>query len=92
MLLESNRTESHDTQTYFQQKVMLVVQCYSKMKAFVNFLVEERDNLAKDSVDEAIKKCTELEIPIQNRKICRKRKCQANMQKLLALVFESNPV
>ena len=43
------------------------------MKAFVHFLVEERDNLLKDSVEAAIKKCTELEIPIENRRVRRRR-------------------
>ena len=50
--------ESHDAQTYLQQKEQLLEQCSNKIKAFVNFLVEERDNLVKGSVDAAIKKCT----------------------------------
>ena len=44
------------------------------MKAFVNFLVEERDNLVKGFVDAAIKKCTELEIPVEDRRVCRKKR------------------
>ena len=44
------------------------------MKAFVHFLVEERDNLVKDSVEAAIKKCTELEIPIEDRRVRRRRR------------------
>ena len=36
--------------------------------------MEERDNLVKGSVDAAIKKCTELEIPVQDRKVCRKKR------------------
>ena len=44
------------------------------MKAFVNFLVEERDNLVKGSVDAAIKKCTELEIPVEDRRVSRKKR------------------
>ena len=44
------------------------------MKAFVNFLVEERDNLVKSSMDAAIKKCTELEIPVQDRRVRRKKR------------------
>ena len=35
--------------------------------------VEERDNLVKDSVDVAINKCTELEIPVEDRKVRRKK-------------------
>ena len=41
------------------------------MKAF---LVEERDKLIKGSVDAAIKKCTELEIPVKDRRVCRKQR------------------
>ena len=66
--------ESHDTQTYLQQKGLLLAQCSNKMKAFVNFFVEERDNLVKGSVDAAIKKCTELEIPVEDRRVRRKKR------------------
>ena len=66
--------ESHDAQTYLQQKGLLLEQFSNKMKAFVHFLVEERDNLVKDSVKAAIKKCTELEIPIEDRRVCRRRR------------------
>ena len=44
------------------------------MKAFINFLVEERDNLVKGSVDAAIKKCTELKIPVEDRRVRRKKR------------------
>ena len=43
------------------------------MKAFDHFLVEERDNLVKGSVDAAIKKCTKLEIPVKDRRVRRKK-------------------
>ena len=66
--------ETHDTQTYLQQKGLPLAQCSNKMKAFVNFLVEERDNLVKGSVDAAIKKCTELEIPVEDRRVRRKKR------------------
>ena len=66
--------ESDDTQTYLQQKGLLVAQCSNKIKAFVNFLVEERDNLIKGSMDAAIKKCTELEIPVEDRRIRKKKR------------------
>ena len=66
--------ESHDTQTYLQQKGLLLVQCSNKMKAFVHFSVEQRDNLVKGSVDAAIKKCTELEIPVEDRRVRKKKK------------------
>ena len=49
------------------------MQCSNKMKAFVHFLVEERDNLVKGSVDAAIKKCTKLEIPVEDRRVRRKK-------------------
>ena len=44
------------------------------MKAFVNFLVEERDNLVKGSVGAAIKKFTELEIPVKDRRVRKKKR------------------
>ena len=44
------------------------------MKAFINFLVEERDNLVKGSVDAAIKKCTKLEIPVEDRRVRTKKR------------------
>ena len=44
------------------------------MKAFVHFRVEERDILVKGSVDAAIKKCTELEIPVEDRRVRRKKR------------------
>ena len=56
-----------------QQKGPLLAQCSNKMKAFVNFLVEEPGNLVKGSVDAAIKKCTELEIPVEDWRVCRKK-------------------
>ena len=66
--------ESHDAQTYLEQKGLLLEQFSNKMKAFVHFLVEERDNLVKDSEEAAIKKCTELEIPIEDRRVRRRRR------------------
>ena len=36
--------------------------------------MEERDNLVKDSVKAAINKCTELEIPIKDRRVRRRRR------------------
>ena len=50
------------------------MQCSNKMKAFVHFLVEDRDNLVKGSVDATIKKCTKLEIPVEDRRVRRKKR------------------
>ena len=66
--------ESDDAQTYLEQKGLLPEQFSNKMKAFVHFLKEERDNLVKDFVEAAIKKCIELEIPIEDRRVRRRRK------------------
>ena len=66
--------EPHNTQTYLQPKGLLLAQCSNKIKAFVNFLVEKRDNLVKGSVDPAIKKCTELEIPVEDRRVRKKKR------------------
>ncbi|CAK8679074.1 unnamed protein product [Clavelina lepadiformis] len=40
----------------------------------LNTRVEERDNLVKGSVHAAIKKCTELEIPVEDRRVRRKKR------------------
>ena len=44
------------------------------MKAFVNFLVEKGDNLVEGLVDAAVKKCTELEITVEDRRVRRKKR------------------
>jgi len=43
------------------------------MKAFVAFLSDERDVLLMQSVDNALKICEKLEIPIEERRVRRKK-------------------
>ena len=44
------------------------------MNAYIAFLINERDALFKQCIDRAIKICEEQEIPIEERRIRRKKK------------------
>ena len=44
------------------------------MNAFIAFVINERDALAKQSIERAIKICEEQEIPIEERRIRRKKR------------------
>jgi len=44
------------------------------MKAFVAFFSDERDVLVMQSVDNALKICEKLEIPIEERRVRRKKR------------------
>jgi len=44
------------------------------MKAFVAFLSDERDALARQSVDNALKICENLEIPTEERRVRRTKR------------------
>ena len=44
------------------------------MNAFIAFLINERDALFKQCIDRAIKICEEQEIPIEERRIRRKKR------------------
>ena len=43
------------------------------MNAFIAFLINERDALVKQCIERAIKICEEQEIPIEERRIRRKK-------------------
>ena len=51
------------------------------MNTFIAFLVNDRDALVKQSIKTAIKICEKQEIPIEGRRVRRKKRCLANMQK-----------
>ena len=44
------------------------------MNAFIAFLINERDALVKQCIERAIKICEEQEIPIEERRIRRKKR------------------
>ena len=44
------------------------------MNAFIAFLINERDALVKQCIERAIKICEEQEIPIEKRRIRRKKR------------------
>ena len=44
------------------------------MNAFIAFLINERDVLVKQCIERAIKMCEEQEIPIEERRIRRKKR------------------
>jgi len=62
--------KSHD----LQHKGLWFENCAQKMKAFVAFLSDERDALATQSVDNALKICEKLEIAIEERRIRRTKR------------------
>ena len=66
--------ESYDTQTYLQRKDRYLGDCTLKMNAFIAFLINERDALVKQCIERAIKICEEQEIPIEERRIRRKKR------------------
>ena len=48
--------------------------CSHKINAFIAFLVNDRDALVKQSIKTAIKICEKQEIPIEERRVRRKKK------------------
>ena len=66
--------ESYDTQKYLQRKGLSLENCTHKMNAFIAFLINESDALVKQYIEKAIKICKEQEIPIEERRIRRKKR------------------
>ena len=66
--------ESYDTQKYLQRKGLSLEDCTHKMNAFIAFLINERDALVKQCIERAIKICEKQEIPIEERRIRRKKR------------------
>ena len=66
--------ESYDTQKYLQQRGLSQDNCSHKMNAFIAFLVNHRDGLVKQSIETAIKIYKKQEIPIEERRVRRKKK------------------
>ena len=66
--------ESYDTQKYLQRKGLSLENCAHKIKAFIDFLINERDALVKRCIDNALKICEEQEILIEERRVRKKKK------------------
>ena len=66
--------ESYDTQKYLQRKGLSLENCTHKMNALIAFLINESDALVKQYIEKAIKICKEQEIPIEERRIRRKKR------------------
>ena len=66
--------ESYYTQKYLQRRGLSLENCSHKMNAFIAFLVNDRNALVKQSIETAIKMCEKQEIPIEERRIQRKKK------------------
>ena len=73
--------ESYDTQKYLQRRGLSPENCSHKMNAFIAFSVNDSDALVKQSIETALKICEKQEIQIEERRVRRKKKCLANMQK-----------
>ena len=66
--------ESYDTQKYLQRRGLSLENCSHKMNAFIALLVNDCDALVKQSIETAIKICEKQEIPIEERRVRRKKK------------------
>ena len=66
--------ESYDTQKYLQREGLSLEDCTHKMNSFIAFLINERDALIKQCIERAIKICEEQELPIEERRIRRKKR------------------
>ena len=66
--------ESYDTQKYLQRRGLSLENCSHKMNAFIAFLVNDRNALVKQSIETAFKICEKQEIPIEERRVRRKKK------------------
>ena len=66
--------ESHEAQTKLQQKGLSLAQCSHKLKAFVALLTEQRDDLVKVSIDIALRICKEQSVPVEERRVRRKKR------------------
>ena len=67
-------SESHDTQKYLQRKGLLLENCAHKMIIFIAFLINERNALVKRCVGKALKIFEKQQIPIEKRRVQRKKK------------------
>ena len=66
-------TESYKSK-YLQQRGLSLENCSHKMNAFIAFLVNDRDALVKQSIETALKICEKQEIPVEERRVRRKKK------------------
>ena len=66
--------ESYDTQKYLQRKGLSLEDYTHKINAFIAFLINERDALVMQCIKRAIKICKEQEIPIEEKRIRRKKR------------------
>ena len=73
--------ESYNTQKYLQQRGLSLENCSQKMKAFIAFLVNDRNALIKQSIETAIKICKKQEISLKSDMSERRKRCLGNMQK-----------
>ena len=66
--------ESYDTQKYLQRRDLSLKNCPHKMNTFIAFLFNDRVALVKQSIETAIKIGEKQEIPIEERRVRRKKK------------------
>ena len=64
----------YGNQKYLQRRGLSLKNCSYKMNAFIAFLVNDCDALVKQSSETAIKICEKQEIPIEERRVRRKKK------------------
>ena len=66
--------ESYNTQKYLQRRGLSLENCSHKMNAFIAFLVNDCDALVKQSIETVIKFWKKQEIPIEERRVRKKKK------------------
>ena len=57
-----------------QRRGLSLENCFHKINAFIAFLINDRNALVKQSIETAIKICQKQEIPIEERRVRRKKK------------------
>ena len=66
--------EFYDTQKYLQRRGLSLENCSHQMNAFIAVLFNDSDALVKQSIETVIKICEKQEIPIEERRVQRKKK------------------
>ena len=77
--------ESYNTQKCLQSRGLSLENCYHKMNAFIAFLVNDCDALVKQSIETAIKICEKQKIPIEERRVQRKKKTPGEHAEVVGL-------
>jgi len=76
---------SHGAQRYLRRKVLPLDICSLKMKALIAFLISKHDPFVKRCISNILKISEEQEIPIEEWRFTKKKKCLAYMRETKVL-------